>query len=139
MVLLLENPTAGDICFKGQPVIRGAIRGYRASVQAVFQDPWSSLNPRMRVAKIVAEPLRLNTNMFAAERKRRVAETLEEVGIEATAAGKFPHEFSGGQRQRIAIARAIILHPQAIVCQPSTCPCGCRSSTCWRMPSGASV
>jgi oligopeptide/dipeptide ABC transporter ATP-binding protein len=115
MVLLLENPTAGDICFKGQPVIGGAIRGYRASVQAVFQDPWSSLNPRMRVAKIVAEPLRLNTNMSGAERQRRVAETLEEVGLEATAAGKFPHEFSGGQRQRIAIARAIILHPQAII------------------------
>src|SRR5262245_5732264 len=115
MVLLLEKPTAGEVRFKGRPVNAGALRSYRASVQAVFQDPWSSLNPRMRVGTIVAEPLRLNRSMSRAERERRVAETLAEVGLEATAAAKFPHEFSGGQRQRIAIARAIIMRPEAIV------------------------
>jgi oligopeptide transport system ATP-binding protein len=118
LILGLERPTAGTIRFDGDDVgtfDREAERRYRRSVQAVFQDPYASLDPRMRVGAIVAEPLVINAGLAAGERRRRVAELLDVVGLPARAADLFPHEFSGGQRQRIAIARALALSPKLVV------------------------
>jgi oligopeptide/dipeptide ABC transporter ATP-binding protein len=118
LILGLERPTAGAIRFDGQDVLalgRDAERRYRRSVQAVFQDPYGSLDPRMRVGAIVAEPLVINTEMSAAQRRRRVSELLELVGLPERAASLYPHEFSGGQRQRVAIARSLALEPKLIV------------------------
>jgi len=118
LILGLERPTAGVIRFQGRDVHalgRAGEREYRRHVQAVFQDPYASLDPRMRVATIVAEPLVINTELDAPARRRRVAELLDVVGLPARAGGLYPHEFSGGQRQRIAIARALALSPKLIV------------------------
>ena len=118
LILKLEEPTGGEIRFDGQPLARlGAegLRRYRRSVQAVFQDPFASLNPRMRVGQIVAEPLVTNETLAAAAVRKRVAELLDLVGLPERAAELFPHEFSGGQRQRIAIARALALSPRLVV------------------------
>ncbi|HEY7518573.1 MAG TPA: dipeptide ABC transporter ATP-binding protein [Methylomirabilota bacterium] len=118
LILGLERPTAGTIRFEGRDVHalgRGEEREYRRFVQAVFQDPYASLDPRMRVATIVAEPLVINSDLDAAARRRRVAELLDVVGLPDRAATLYPHEFSGGQRQRIAIARALALSPKLIV------------------------
>ena len=118
MVLGLERPTAGAIRFDGQDVLALDGKGrrrYRRTVQAVFQDPYASLDPRMRVATIVAEPLVINTRLDRAGRLRRVAELLDLVGLPERAASLYPHEFSGGQRQRIAIARALALSPKLVV------------------------
>ena len=118
LILGLEPPTAGEIRFAGEDILAlGAEsrRRYRRAVQAVFQDPYASLDPRMRVGSIIAEPLVINERMGAAARRRRVQELLDVVGLPARAAGLFPHEFSGGQRQRVAIARALALSPKLIV------------------------
>ncbi len=118
LVLRLERPTAGAIRFEGADVLaldRERLRGYRRAVQAVFQDPYASLDPRMRVGTIVAEPLVINERLDAAARRRRVLDLLDLVGLPARAAELFPHEFSGGQRQRVAIARALALSPRLIV------------------------
>src|SRR5437879_3653865 len=118
LILGLEPPTAGAISFEGRDVLalgREGERIYRRSVQAVFQDPYASLDPRMRVGAIVAEPLVINTNLDAAARRRRVAELLDLVGLPERTATLYPHEFSGGQRQRIAIARALALSPKLVV------------------------
>src|SRR5688572_19511634 len=118
MILGLERPTAGAIRFQGEDVLaldREALKRYRKAVQAVFQDPYASLDPRMRVATIVAEPLDINERPSAPERRRRVLELLDLVGLPQRAADLFPHEFSGGQRQRVAIARALALSPRLIV------------------------
>jgi len=109
LVLGLERPTAGAIRFQDEDVLtldRAGLRRYRRSIQAVFQDPYASLDPRMRVGSIVAEPLVINEPMDRTARGRRVLELLDLVGLPARAAELFPHEFSGGQRQRVAIARA---------------------------------
>ncbi|TMQ14978.1 MAG: dipeptide ABC transporter ATP-binding protein [Candidatus Rokuibacteriota bacterium] len=118
LILKLEEPTGGEIRFDGQPLAGlGAeeLRRYRRSVQAVFQDPFASLNPRMRVGQIVAEPLVTNEILDGAKVRKRVAQLLDLVGLPERAADLFPHEFSGGQRQRIAIARALALSPRLVV------------------------
>jgi oligopeptide/dipeptide ABC transporter ATP-binding protein len=118
LVLGLEEPSGGTMRFFGDDLRRldgAGRRRYRKSVQAVFQDPYASLNPRMRVGAIIAEPLIENERVTAAEVRDRVAELLDLVGLPAQAAELFPHEFSGGQRQRIAIARALALSPRLIV------------------------
>jgi oligopeptide/dipeptide ABC transporter ATP-binding protein len=118
LVLGLEQPTGGGIRFEGrdlQGLDAAGRRHYRKSVQAVFQDPFASLNPRMRVSAIIAEPLITNEQLSAAEVRRRVLDLLGLVGLPERAADLFPHEFSGGQRQRIAIARALALSPKLVV------------------------
>ena len=118
MVLRLEKPTAGQILFEGQDVagLEGeGLQRYRKSVQAVFQDPFASLNPRMRVDSIIAEPLVTHEVLDDAKVAARVAQLLDVVGLPARSKDLFPHEFSGGQRQRIAIARALALSPRLVV------------------------
>jgi peptide/nickel transport system ATP-binding protein/oligopeptide transport system ATP-binding protein len=114
----LEQPTAGHVFVDEQDVhaLSGqALKAYRTTVQAVFQDPWSSLSPRMRVRDIVAEPLVINQQMSSAEVKNRVADILARVGLRSQQADLFPHEFSGGQRQRIAVASALVSNPKLII------------------------
>ena len=118
LILRLEEPTDGDILIEGHPVhdLRGsALKTYRTTVQAVFQDPWSSLNPRMRVRQIVAEPLVINRRMSGAAVEESVREVLGSVGLRQEQANLYPHEFSGGQRQRIAVASALISRPKLII------------------------
>jgi oligopeptide transport system ATP-binding protein len=118
LVLGLERPTAGAIRFRGEDVLtldRPGLRRYRRAVQAVFQDPFASLDPRMRVGSIIAEPLVINEGLDARARRRRVLELLDLVSLPERAADLFPHEFSGGQRQRVAIARALALSPRLVI------------------------
>ena len=118
LVLGLEEPTGGAIRFEGRDLASldsAGYRRYRKSVQAVFQDPFASLNPRMRVSTIIAEPLVTNETLSSGAVQRRVSELLDLVGLPERAASLFPHEFSGGQRQRIAIARALALSPKLVV------------------------
>lgn len=117
-LLLLERPTSGTISFNGKPLTSFSerdVRGYRQAVQVVFQDPYSSLSPRMRIQQIVAEPIVTHRRMTKAALRARVAELLELVGLHPITAGLFPHELSGGQRQRVAIARALSLDPRLVV------------------------
>ena len=118
MVLMLEEPTEGEIFFEGKDAINAdktEKRHYRSSVQAVFQDPWSSLNPRMKVGDIILEPLLTNKTLTKTEAKEELEILLRDVGLHSFQGDYYPHEFSGGQRQRIAIARALSLKPQVMV------------------------
>ena len=118
LVLKLEEPTSGHVYADGKDVhtLEGeALKEYRTTVQAVFQDPWSSLSPRMRVKDIVAETLVVNQKVSDREVKDRVAEALASVGLRPQQANLYPHEFSGGQRQRIAVASALVSKPKLII------------------------
>ena len=118
LILLQEKPSAGSIRFDGEDIagLEGAeLMRYRREVQVVFQDPYSSLSPRMRVRDIIAEPLQIHTDLDRQALDERVTEVLDLVGMQSDAARLFPHEFSGGQRQRIAIARALATHTRLIV------------------------
>ena len=118
MVLMADQPTAGSIYFDSRPMshFTGAERrNFKASVQAVFQDPWSSLNPRMRVDQIISEPLTTHQRLSRSMVRSQVQDLLSVVGLHPFHAERYPHEFSGGQRQRIAIARALSTRPRLIV------------------------
>jgi ABC-type glutathione transport system ATPase component len=112
ILLGLARPTSGVVRFDGMPLTRGRLRSYRRTAQAVFQDPYSSLDPRHTVGRIVAEPLR---GLGLGADRVKVAAALDAVGLPEDAASRYPHEFSGGQRQRIAIARAIVGEPRLLL------------------------
>src|SRR5881409_2484949 len=118
LVLRLIEPTSGSIVFQGQDLSAAShskMRRLRRDMQIIFQDPFGSLDPRMRVEDVIGEPLVIHEHLSSALRRSRVAELLRAVGLDESAVRRYPHEFSGGQRQRIGIARALAVHPKFIV------------------------
>ena len=116
MITLIDQPTSGEILIDGRPASAAHVtREMRQKVQIVFQNPYGSLNPRQKIGDVLAEPLLLNTDMPAGERRQRAMDMLIKVGLGPEHFNRYPHMFSGGQRQRIAIARALMLNPSFLV------------------------
>jgi oligopeptide transport system ATP-binding protein len=120
LLMVLERPTAGEVMYNGQDIFKLStrdLRRLRRQIQIILQDPYTSLNPRMTVGDIVGEPFEIHTDVAPkGDRKRRVQELLDVVGLNPDYINRYPHQFSGGQRQRIGIARGLALRPEIIIC-----------------------
>ncbi len=116
LLIGLIAPTSGKIFFEGKEISRNSIQEIRSRIQMVFQDPYSSLDPRMNMLRIIEEPLRIHTSLSRKARYDKVLSLIKKLGFSEEDLDKYPHEFSGGQRQRIGIARAFILEPEFVIC-----------------------
>lgn len=116
LLLGLNRPSSGDVCFDGEALLPGRLRQFRRRVQPVFQNPLDALNPRMRIRDQIIEPLLVNANLKRQELDARMADALSSVGLSTEIAKKWPHQISGGQAQRVTIARALILEPELLIC-----------------------
>ena len=117
-VIRLQEVKSGEILFEGENILelkKSGLKEFRKKVQMIFQNPYASLNPKMKIIDILTEPLKINTNLTDFEVMQRVSDIAEKVGLDSKCLNLYPHEFSGGQRQRIAIARALVLNPEFIL------------------------